>query len=43
MILEGCGPIAASAAAKNAGFFADKPKQPEPRETPPRAPRRGYN
>src|SRR5262249_15843796 len=25
------------------GFYADKPKPPEPRENPPRAPRRGYN
>jgi len=43
MILEGLWAHRRIGRSEERGFFADKPKQPEPRETPPRAPRRGYN
>ena len=43
MILEGLWAHRRIGRSEERGFFADTPKQPEPRETPPRAPRRGYN
>jgi magnesium chelatase subunit I len=43
MILEGLWAHRRIGRSEERGFFADKPKQPETRETPPRAPRRGYN
>jgi magnesium chelatase subunit I len=43
MILEGLWAHRRIGRSEERGFFADKPKPPEPRETPPRAPRRGYN
>jgi len=43
MILEGLWAHRRIGRSEERGFFADKPKQPEARETPPRAPRRGYN
>jgi len=43
MILEGLWAHRRIGRSEERGFFADKPKPPEPRETPPRAARRGYN
>src|SRR5579871_2414748 len=43
MILEGLWAHRRIGRSEERGFFADKPKQPETREAPPRAPRRGYN
>jgi len=43
MILEGLWAHRRIGRSEERGFFADKPKQPELREAPPRAPRRGYN
>jgi magnesium chelatase subunit I len=42
-ILEGLWAHRRIGRSEERGFYADKPKPPEPRETPPRAPRRGYN
>jgi len=43
LILEGLWAHRRIGRSEERGFYADKPKQPEPRENPPRAPRRGYN
>jgi len=43
MILEGLWAHRRIGRSEERGFYADKPKQPDPRETPPRTPRRGYN
>jgi magnesium chelatase subunit I len=42
-ILEGLWAHRRIGRSEERGFYADKPKPPEPRENPPRAPRRGYN
>ncbi|HET9803630.1 MAG TPA: hypothetical protein VFP96_10355 [Candidatus Acidoferrum sp.] len=43
LILEGLWAHRRIGRSEERGFYADKPKPPEPRESPPRAPRRGYN
>ncbi|HWZ97224.1 MAG TPA: magnesium chelatase [Candidatus Dormibacteraeota bacterium] len=43
MILEGLWAHRRIGRSEERGFYAEKPKQPDPRENPPRAPRRGYN
>ena len=43
LILEGLWAHRRIGRSEERGFYADKPKPPEPRENPPRAPRRGYN
>src|SRR5262249_15576423 len=43
LILEGLWAHRRIGRSEERGFYAEKPKQPDPRETPPRAPRRGYN
>ena len=42
-ILEGLWAHRRIGRSEERGFYADKPKTPEPRESPPRAPRRGCN
>jgi len=43
LILEGLWAHRRIGRSEERGFYADKPKPPEPRENPARAPRRGYN
>jgi len=43
LILEGLWAHRRIGRSEERGFYADKPKPLEPREAPPRAPRRGYN
>ncbi|HJZ62830.1 MAG TPA: hypothetical protein VKD70_00820 [Candidatus Acidoferrum sp.] len=43
LILEGLWAHRRIGRSEERGFYADKPKPPEPRENPPRTPRRGYN
>jgi magnesium chelatase subunit I len=43
MILEGLWAHRRIGRSEERGFFAEKPKQPEPRENPNRPPRRSYN
>ena len=43
LILEGLWAHRRIGRSEERGFYADKPKPPEQRESPPRAPRRGYN
>jgi magnesium chelatase subunit I len=43
MILEGLWAHRRIGRSEERGYFAEKPRQPEPRETPSRSPRRQYN
>ena len=43
MILEGLWAHRRIGRSEERGYFAEKPRQPEPRETPSRGPRRQYN
>ena len=43
MILEGLWAHRRIGRSEERGSFAEKPRQPEPRETPSRGPRRQYN
>jgi magnesium chelatase subunit I len=43
MILEGLWAHRRIGRSEERGFYAEKPKQPDPRENPPRPPRRSYN
>jgi magnesium chelatase subunit I len=43
MILEGLWAHRRIGRSEERGFFAEKPKQPDPHENPPRPPRRNYN
>jgi len=43
MILEGLWAHRRIGRSEERGFFAEKPKQPDPRQNPDRPPRRSYN
>jgi magnesium chelatase subunit I len=43
LILEGLWAHRRIGRSEERGFYAEKPKQPDPRENPPRPPRRSYN